>query len=395
MSLKLNFLVLGLMLSLPLALFASVVDLHSHLASHLAYGLILKGGTPDDAPPVLEGFTHQHKFHQHLYRDWLKKSGVHIHLMAALPNVFAFTRDQAWKQVEEQLQYVEDFAKRYADDFVLAKTPVEAQAGLAANKIVLLHAIEGGEYLLDSQADANHWAKRGVAMIGPIHLIDIDYGDSCLMHGRQVLNWKGAVRRGVLGGVDRGLSDKGKAALAYMMKAGVVIDTAHMSPKSLDDTLTLTKAENLPVTLSHGFFREMRQEERGLTAESFKRLYDQGGLFGLTLGGFALYPLDGQDKENCTLGSVADFKRHIDYVTSISAGRPILALGTDSNGFVDHLAPCLGSGDDSGVWATGVRTPMDFGILTQQIAPDHWQQSGERFLAIWQAALDKRSNNLP
>src|SRR5690606_22210466 len=152
----------------------------SHLAAHLSYGFMLFGGDPESTPPLAETYDHNHKFKQQLYYEWLLHSGIQIHLMAAIPNIFAFTKNQAFAQVEEQLKYVEDFVQKHSKEFALARTPDEARVAIAEGKIVLVHAIEGGEYLLDTLEDAKHWAKRGVAMIGPIHLIDNDYGGSAV-----------------------------------------------------------------------------------------------------------------------------------------------------------------------------------------------------------------------
>lgn len=373
-----------LLLCLGITARAHVVDLHSHLASHLAYGFLLFGGDPESAPPEIKKVTHQHKHHQQLYREWLLRSGVQLHLMAAIPNVFALTRDIAWAQVEEQLKYVEDFVSQHPKEFVLAKNPKEARTAMEQGKIVLLHAIEGGEYLLDTPEDAQHWARRGVAMIGPIHLVDNEYGGASVMTGgRSLLNWKGILRS-----EEKGLSPEGKQAIEHMMKAGLIIDTAHMSSKSLDETIAFARPHRLPLVMSHGFFRAIREEERGLTDAQIRELLDLGSLMGLTLGGATLTPLKGPAHPACASGSVADFHAHSEFFSG-KFSRSSLALGTDFNGFVDHLAPCPTQG--KGIWETGVRTPVDLGVLVKEISPTLWENSAEKFLEIWERALEKKT----
>jgi hypothetical protein len=69
------------------------------------------------------------------------------------------------------------------------------------------------------------------------------------------------------------------------MKAGLLIDTAHMSSNATDTTLTLAGKAGYPVVYSHGGKRwGSKPSERGLNDEQFQGIEDSGGIIGLGTG---------------------------------------------------------------------------------------------------------------
>jgi|GEM_PF-543366 len=379
-----------------------IVDLHSHIHSHLPYGFMLFGGDPElPADPEL---TYKHPFKQHMNLDLLKKSGISIYMSATLINVFAFTESQARKQVLEQMEYLEKMVARHSKDFALAKTPEEARQAIQEGKIVFIHCFEGADYLIDTPAEAKEWAKRGVAMAGPIHLVDNVYGDASVMSSfRAILNWKGWLKRTFIPSWREGLSDEGKIAVENLLKAGIIVDTAHMSEKSFDQTVTMAKGQGLGVVMSHGFARHVREEERGLTDEQIRELYLNGGMGAVTGGGNMIHPHNNQSvpirypADYCR-DSIDDYLMHVRYFEGrLGINAFPLGLGTDFNGFVPGHKPRfgdLGCFENGGVTAfdkEGLAGPhripdMLAYLKTQAVGVEAYYQSAEHFLSMWEKA---------
>ncbi len=381
-----------------------VVDLHAHIASHIPYWFMLFGGDPEStASPDL---THDHAYHQVMNLELLKKSGVKIYLQATLVNILGFSKTIAEKQVLEQLEYVENLAKRNSADFAVAHNPAEARAIIAQGKIAFVHAFEGAEFLLDTLDDVRAWQKRGVAMIGPIHLGDNQYGDSAVMKGRLVVvNLIGWLKRTFWPSSRQGLSPLGQVAIQNMFKAGIIVDTAHMSELSLEDTLQEAKKLQLPVIMSHGYVRDIRDEERGLTNQQMKSIYDLGGMIAVTGATFMLHPhnpLIPPLPENHCERSIDDYLLHISHIEKQFGVNSVpIGLGTDFNGFVPHFRPKYGDAGCSPVSAI-LGKPLPFDVLglagphllpsmfnyLERISPgvQSYDRSAERFLQIWEKA---------
>ncbi len=389
-----------------------IADLHSHPAMHLSYNFLLDGKTPDDAPNT--GITPEHARLQHMYKDWLIQSGVKLYVAAAIPNVFAYTREAAWEQVEEQMRYVEDFASRYSENFYVAKDPASARQKILEGKVVFVHAFEGGEFLVDSLEDARHWAKRGVSMIGPIHLIDNFYGEASIIPGgKSVLNWRGYLWRRMLGAKPKGLTPMGEHAMEYLFRAGIIIDTAHMNERSLDQTLTLAEAQDIPLISSHGYLREFRKEDRAWTVEQIERFKKLRGLLAITLAPKSLVDHPGPSSPSvaCELGLGHYARQYVALTQQLGADEPI-AYGSDFNGMVDHFFPCdknswpelptIGDSLDpyiTNFWSQGLRHPGDLPAFKKALTAELSKKqldtrphdgSAERFLQIWEKALSKK-----
>ena len=399
-----------LTLMLPLIAPASLVgiaDLHSHPAMHLSYGFLMDGKSPDDPPN--EGITPEHARLQHMYKEWLVQSGVKLYVAAAIPNIFAFNKESARQQVIEQMKYVEDFVERYSQHFYLAKDPQSAREKILEGKIVFVHAFEGGEFLVDTLEEAKEWSRQGVAMIGPIHLVDNFYGEASIIPGgKSILNWRGVLWRRFLNAKPRGLTTLGNQAMSHLFNAGIIIDTAHMNDVSMDQTLSLAEKIQVPLISSHGYLRKFRDEDRSWTEEQIERFKKLGGLLAITLAPKSLldYPGPADDSIKCQLG-LGNYARQFSYLSDRLGGQEPIAYGSDFNGMVDHFYPCQKESwplatetldtTITSFWSQGLRHPGDLPAFKQALNAElakigkdtsAHDQSAERFLTIWEKALE-------
>lgn len=114
---------------------------------------------------------------------------------------------------------------------------------------------------------------------------------------------------------DGGLSDFGRAAVAEMNRAGVIVDVAHSGWRT---SLEAAKASKQPMVASHTTAAALKRHVRAKPDEVIRAICDTGGLVGICcISGF----LGGE-------GSIATLLDHIDYVVK-KFGPEHVAIGTD------------------------------------------------------------------
>ena len=121
-------------------------------------------------------------------------------------------------------------------------------------------SIEGAHGLDDDPANVEVVADEGVRMISPAHFFDTAFGGSA--HG-----------------VERhGLTDKGREMVRRMESRGVILDVAHASARTIDDTLEVSTR---PVVASHTGVRGVCDNPRNLPDAHLAGIAATGGVVGI------------------------------------------------------------------------------------------------------------------
>ena len=134
-------------------------------------------------------------------------------------------------------------------------------------------------------------------------------------------NRRNAIGDGCVERSDGGLSEFGQDVVRYMNKVGVLVDTAHSSPKT---TTAAARVSGKPVVASHSCCRAVYHHDRGKTDESIKALAESGGLVGICCIPHFL----GER------GNIASLLDHIDHVVKL-VGVDHVGIGTD----IAYVAP--------------------------------------------------------
>lgn len=415
----------------PVAEVRGQIDWQAHPAMHIPWKVYGPGLTDATAPR-----SHRHAFTQTVSRAALEASGVRIFSAAAMAAEKARTPDQARALILEQLAYVEAFVARHPDRFVLARSPAEARRALVeTDKIVVVHAIEGGRMLLSGPEDARFWAEQGVSLVTLVHLLDDELGASASNPGLvgRLINPQAARKR--RRGAPRGLTDRGRAAIVELDRAGILVDLTHMAPEAVDDALAVTAAHGIPPVVTHGKLSDIHGSERGFSRQTVVEIYRQGGVFNLALAGTSLDALDPSVRppDDLCVGSLDSFRWHWDILQDIvddaileidglpdraalsDAQRTAFATGwaSDWNGGIGHSRPRYGR---RGCAGRPPAEPLRFegrsfdtvGLANPGHLPAHWQRlteagvdldpmlrSAERFLQLWQRARTPLSERGP
>lgn len=394
------------------------IDWQAHPAMHLPWPMFGRGLR--DRDPWM---TWKHQFRQTVHAPYLERSGVRLFLAAAMAAERARNPEQARRLILRQLRYVEDFVAAHPDRFALARSPAQARELLTStDKIVLVHSIEGGRQILTRTEDAAFWAAQGVALVTLIHLYDDELGGAALNPGLLGRMVNPAAARKRRKGLDRGLTERGRAALVELGRAGILVDLSHMSPQAAAQALELTAEQDMPPVVTHGFLASITKVERAFTEAQVVEIYRQGGSFNLGLDGVALDPVEPTlpiPAELCP-GTLDSFRFHhqavqrllhdhageilgapgLDPSTLDEDQRTALATGwsSDWNGWTSHSRPMHGPGRCQPLPQAPLEVDV-VGLAHPGLLPQHWQRleeagldldpmqrSAEQFLRLWERA---------
>jgi len=349
------------------------VDLHIHLAAHLAVPVY---GDGLDAPPARPR-SWRHALRPQLATAELAAPGpsILVSLAYAHPFTTAFeTRRSMRARISRQLDYVEAWAADHADRFGWARTPEEARAIVASGRTAVVHGIEGATKILSGPADARHWGCWDEAWAPARH----------------------------------GLTAFGEARVVDLVDAGIVVDLAHMADAAFADAVPLLRDRGVAPVYTHVVAAAVRRDAVALDDADLDMVMDLGGLVGVTANHSHLRPRPVPDTlaaEHCA-GSVDDFRLHWDHIVGVAGGRPV-AWGSDFQGGVDHLRPAYG---EDGCSAAPAGRPADrfdlHGLADASLVDPLFAHVGaagsdrrpldasaEHFLGMWERARAARATD--
>lgn len=412
------------------------MDLQSHMTVHIPYGFFGKGLTyfSNEKPPPV---NYKHTFRNVNHANFLEHNqGARIIINGALSKEWVSSKKKARRMIVEQIEYVNEFIKNHSDQFALAKTPQEVRALVHnTNKTIVIHSIEGGRRLINSQEDADFWASQGIAYITLVHLLDDENGASAITPGfiTRLINLKGGLRKEK----NRRLTEHGKQAIQYLANAGIMIDLTHMSELTRKDALDFMIQNKIPPISTHDGFQPVQNNCRGISTADIIRIYQHNGFVSLPLGGRALKPhkslapyqnmLDSLRRADCHCeGSIDDYKftyqvlkQFIENNAALIAADSTLVFGalndsqkvkysigfqSDFNGWVNHNRPRYGKEGCYELAEGKTYEEIELkGLAHPGLLNEHWnlllregvdlepiKRSSEKFLQLWQYFLDHR-----
>jgi microsomal dipeptidase-like Zn-dependent dipeptidase len=248
-------------------------------------------------------------------------------------------RSSYFTHLIDQLESVEaDIAehRKKGEPATIAHSPRELADALTGGAPILIHSVEGGFHLGDSEAEIREnvrkLAQRGVVCITVAHLF-----------------WRGvATNAPALPFMpdwlysdlfpqpkNVGLSDLGRAAVNAMLDHGILVDVTHMSELAIEQTLDLLDerdpGQRVPVLATHMACR-FGALEYNLTDETIARIAKRKGLLGLIA--CEHYISDGARKPKSFEDSFELLCRHIDRIREVTRCDDCVAFGSDLDGYI-------------------------------------------------------------
>ena len=242
----------------------------------------------------------------------------------------------------EEIEEVGAEVESHPDEVIrLVGNRQQLEACLQSEAIGLIHAVEGGYHLGDSDAEiARNCAtlkQKGIGSVTVAHLFF-----------RQVATNAPAIpflpewlyefvfpQRGK----DR-LTPRGEAVVRGLVENRILIDLTHMDPGGIEEVFALLDDEldpgkEYPVVSTHAGYRFGKQKymcDQGI----IEKIAERDGVVGLIMAQHQLN--DGLRKHNDFTENLAESLEvifaHIDKIVEITGGFDHIALGTDFDGFI-------------------------------------------------------------
>lgn len=173
---------------------------------------------------------------------------------------------------DETIDMIEDFARKWPDKFVMARSAREIRAQFGSGRISILLGIENGSALEGDLGNLGHFYDRGVRYITLTHsrnnhICDSSFDDAPKWHG---------------------LSPFGREVVAEMNRLGMIIDVSHTSDEALYQTVELSRA---PVVATHSACRHFTPGwQRNMSNEMIRLLARKGGVIQINFGSIFVNP---------------------------------------------------------------------------------------------------------
>ncbi len=190
----------------------------------------------------------------------LQEGGVDVQTIALFVQNFLYP-DKCARQAYQLLEATKAAIDSHTDSVELARTASDVERIVAAGKIAMPLAIEGGHAIEDDLDLLRRFHELGVSSMTLTHNVSHGWADSS---GDRV-RWNG-------------LNALGKDVVREMNRMGMVIDISHVSDKAFFDTLEITSD---PVIASHSGCRALNPHRRNMSDEMLKALADNGGVIGI------------------------------------------------------------------------------------------------------------------
>ncbi len=343
----------------------------------------------------LQATSWKNRFSSQANPDSLEKSRIRV-LVACLyahPFLTLSLRDSIRRQLEQAERFV---ASR--PGWIIARDAAQARVALASGKKVIVLSLELADGVLETEDDLKEFIdRRGIRIVNLLHLTDDDYGGVAFMAGWRAIFSPGAFlsqlfRNTTEDGIrlnPRGLTEEGRKMADSLARRGVWLDLTHASDASQRQLLALQEELGHPPLYTHTVLRGHYRAERALADWQVAAVRERKGYVGLMPAQDMLQGTPGHCEEGCHSpcdGGLHALARHYsELATSIDPDS--IALGSDTNGGVEHLPPTCKTGtvlDREGFWNIG-QTAEVWRALRAVGAPVPASLAGsvDRFVDAW------------
>jgi membrane dipeptidase len=325
----------------------------------------------------------------------LQEGGVDVQGVALYVENFLYPLPgQCSRQAHELLTAMREAIDSHSDLVELARTGDDIERIVAAGKIAMPIAIEGGHAIEASLDKLREFHSLGVSSMTLTHNVSHDWADA----GADDPRWGG-------------LNDLGRDVVREMNNLGMVIDISHVSDSTFFDVMETTDD---PVIASHSGCRALNPHHRNMSDDQLRALGENGGVIGIVFVLNYLTPeyLDAMNELTAVgrdafrqVPEIEDIDLRI-AVNHLSAGRdwPLENYPTidDVLDHIDHAVRVAGV-DHVGLGAdmyprtpspVGIRGVQDYPNITRGLKERGYSDEdvkkilGGNFLRVWRQVTD-------
>jgi membrane dipeptidase len=151
---------------------------------------------------------------------------------------------EAVKTTREQILLVKNMCQKFHETFEMAYTSEDIWKAFKAGKIASLIGMEGGHSINSSLETLREFYQMGVRYMTLTHSQNVPWADSATDTPKY-----------------NGLNAFGRQVIKEMNQLGMMIDLSHVSPETMRDAITVSKA---PVIFSHSSAYELCKHPRNV-----------------------------------------------------------------------------------------------------------------------------------
>lgn len=275
-------------------------------------------------------------------------------------------RSDYFDKLLEQIAWVEEDVSHHPADLAVAHNHAELHNALAQNKVALIHVVEGGFHLGDSESaiwtNVKALAERGVASITVAHL----FWRKVATNAPAVPFLPDWLYNLLFPQPASGLDDLGRILIRAMVEHRILVDVTHMSGRSIDDTLTLLDeidpGRTVPLIAGHSACK-MNGPKYNISDAHIKGIAARRGVVGLIA--CEHWMAKGVKKPKSFADTVDIVCRHIDRIHQAAGSHEVAAIGSDQDGFIKPTLP-------------GLQTPEGYTDLEAALVTRYGAQTAEQ-----------------
>lgn len=172
----------------------------------------------------------------------------------------------ARKEADAKLAAIKDIAAKHPSEVVLASSAADIEKAAKAGKTAIVISQLNAYSLGTNPDNLKAFQAKGVRVFGLTHAGNNDFADSSRPHARDTA------------GENRGLSEKGRQAIALANDLGVLVDVSQLTSEGFAQALQVTR---VPVIASHSGVSGVVKSPRNLTDAELDALKANGGVIGI------------------------------------------------------------------------------------------------------------------
>ena len=197
-----------------------------------------------------------------------REGGVSAPFLAAYVSSGYAASGKSAKKALELMDLIHRLVETHARDLVFADSVAGIRAAKKTGKIAVLIGIEGGHAIEDSLGALSAFYRLGARYMTLTHTNTNNWADS----SGSFFSFSYDPKKHAVHG---GLTDFGRRVVLEMNRLGMLVDVSHVSDKTIQDVLEVSKA---PVFASHSSCRALAGMPRNLTDEQIKAIGAKGGI---------------------------------------------------------------------------------------------------------------------
>ena len=248
---------------------------------------------------------------------------------------------QYFDDLIRQTQIIEADVLALDQPVTIAKSPAQLRSAIDADKLVLIHAVEGGFHLGPEPENAANIAKLadvGVAYITVAHL----FYRAVATNAPAIPFLSDWVYHALFHQPKQGLSTLGRTLVSAMVEHGILVDLTHMSRAAVSATLALLDEldpeKKVPVLATHSAADSVAPAEYNLSDEHIHRIAERRGVIGLIA--CEHWMAKGMKAPQTIEQTASVMIQHIERINDLAKDIPgrqpyeSIGIGSDQDGFI-------------------------------------------------------------